>query len=266
MAIAHPGDVTSRHETYEVRKIGTQDLRIALRQGWEDFQEKRGDLLFIGFIYPLVVLFAVLIASRMPIMPLLFPLLTGAILFGPPMASGFYELARRREQGLDASWRHFLDVLRGPSAPSLFDLTTVTAMLFVGWMTAAWFIYQGTVGGLRADMLSSVGGFLNAVFGTAQGWRMIILGNLVGLGFAVVTLAFSIVSFPMIVDKNVNWGVALRTSVRLARTSPVAVGSWGLIVVALLILGALPALVGLAVVLPLLGYATWHLYTRAVVR
>ncbi|AMK19293.1 MULTISPECIES: DUF2189 domain-containing protein [Sphingobium] len=266
MAIAHPADLVPGSGDYEIRKIGFDDLRISLRQGWEDFQAKRGDLVFIGFIYPLVVLFAILIASRVSILPLLFPLLAGSILFSPPLASGFYELARRREQGLDARWRHFLDVVRGPSAPSLFDLTSVTAMLFLAWIAAAWFIYNATVGGLGPDAVSSVEAFLNAVFGTTEGWKMIIIGNLVGLGFAIVALAISVVSFPMIIDKNVNWGVALRTSVRVAWNNPVTVATWGLIVVGLLTLGALPGLVGLAVVLPLLGYATWHLYTRAVVR
>ena len=266
MAITHPVDVTSPRDEFEIRKIGLQDLRIALRQGWEDFQAKRGDLIFLGLIYPLVVLFAILAASQVSILPLLFPLLTGAVLFSPPLASGFYELARRREQGLDSRWRHFLDVVRGPSAPSLFDLTSVTAMLFLGWIGAAWFTYQWTVGQLGSEAVSSIGAFLNAVFGTAEGWRMIIIGNLIGLCFAIVALAISVVSFPMIVDKKVNWGVAMRTSVRVAWNNPVTVAAWGLIVVALLVLGALPGLVGLAVVLPLLGYATWHLYTRAVVR
>lgn len=243
-----------------------QDLRIALRQGWEDFLAKRGDLLFIGFIYPVVIVFVILWASQMPLLPLLFPLLAGSVLFGPALASGFYELARRREAGLDSRWRHFLDVVRGPAFPALFDLTSVTAMLFLGWMVVAWFIYYSTVGQIGPDVIASPAAFLQAVFGTAEGWQMIIIGNLVGLAFAVVTLAVSVVSFPMIIDKRVNWGIALRTSFRVAWNNPVTVAAWGLIVVALLLLGALPGLVGLAVVFPVLGYATWHLYTRAVVR
>ncbi len=266
MAITHSADLVSGREDYEIRKIGFEDLRISLRQGWEDFQAKRGDLVFIGLIYPVVVLFAILIASRVSILPLLFPVLAGSVLFSPALASGFYELARRREHGLDSRWRHFLDVVRGPSAPSLFDLTSITALLFLAWLAAAWFIYNSTVGRFGPEAVSSVGAFASAVFGTARGWQMIIIGNLVGLAFAMVTLAVSVVSFPMIIDKKVSWGNALRTSVRVTRENPVTVATWGLIVVTLLILGAIPGLVGLAVVLPVLGYATWHLYTRAVVR
>lgn len=95
---------------------------------------------------------------------------------------------------------------------------------------------------------------------------MIVVGNLVGLVFALLTLAISVVSFPMIVDRPVNWATAAKTSFRVAWHSPITIAVWGLIVVGLLVLGAIAALVGLAVVLPVLGYATWHLYTRAVIR
>lgn len=265
MAIAHPSPTAPARDDISIRTIGFDDLRIALRQGWDDFLAKRGDLVFIGFIYPVIVVLAIMSASRMSILPLIFPLVAGSILLGPAFASGFYELARRREQGLDSRWRHFLDVVRKPGTSAMFDLTCVTAMLFIGWMATAWLIYHVTLENVPGST-SSVGAFLSAVFGTSEGWQMIILGNLAGLCFAVVTLAASVVSFPMVVDRAVSWGVALRTSFRVAWHNPVTVAAWGLIVVAMLFIGALPALVGLAVVLPVLGYATWHLYTRAVVR
>lgn len=264
MAIARPtGTIPANEEDIRIRKIGLHDLRMVLVQGWEDLMSKRGDLVFIGFIYPLAVLLAGMYALDISVLPLLFPLIAGSILLGPAAASGFYELARRREQGLDSRWRHFLDVVRGPSAPSLFALTGVIAVLFLLWIYAAWYIYSETLG---PEAPTSLAAFMRDVFTTSQGWTMIIVGNLVGLGFAILTLAISVVSFPMLVDKPVSWGVAMRTSLRVAYANPVTVAVWGLIVVGLLVLGALPALVGLAVVLPLLGYATWHLYTRAVER
>src|SRR3546814_4047699 len=84
-------------------------------------------------------------ARQMSFLPLIFPLVAGAILLGPAFASGFYELARRREAGLDARWRHFLDVIRKPGGSALFDLTCVLALLFMAWMAAAWFIYHATL-------------------------------------------------------------------------------------------------------------------------
>lgn len=266
MALARPADTSRDREEVFIRAIDLHDLRMALVQGWEDFLYKRGDLIFVGFIYPVAVILAVLYASHASILPLIFPLVAGSILFGPAVASGFYELARRRERRLDTRWRHFFDVMRGPAAFQLFGLTSVIFLLFALWLSVAWIIYLATIGAAGGGMPGSVSQFLDAVLSTSEGWRMIVVGNLVGLGFAIVVLAISVVSFPMLVDRPVGMGVALRTSVRVASKSPLTVAAWGLIVVGLLVLGSLPALVGLAVVFPVLGYATWHLYTRAVVR
>jgi uncharacterized membrane protein len=253
----------SVQEEINIRHIDVHDLRAVLSQGWDDFLAKRGDLLFIGLIYPAAVLLMILYALNASILPLIFPLAAGSILFGPVAASGFYELARRREQGLDSRWQHFLDVLRSNAAPSLLVLTAIIAVIFAAWIAVAWIIYADTLG---ADSIWSVTTFLQAVFTTSEGRTMIVIGNLVGLGFAVLTLAATVISFPMLVDRPVGWRLAIRTSLRVAYHNPVTIAVWGLIVVGLLVLGAIPAFIGLAVVLPVLGYATWHLYTRAVVR
>jgi uncharacterized membrane protein len=266
MALAHPARIIRDKEKVFIRPIYISDLWVALTQGWEDFLYKRGDLLFVGLIYPVAVLLAILYAAQASVLPLIFPLVAGSILLGPAVASGFYELARRRERHLDARWRHFFDVLRCPAAFPLFGLTSVIFLLFTLWVSIAWLIYSATIGAAPSGMPASVSQFLDAVFTTSEGWRMIVVGNLVGLGFAIAVLAISVISFPMLVDRPVGMGVAMCTSVRVAAKSPVTVAVWGLIVVALLVLGSLPALVGLAVVFPVLGYATWHLYTRAVVR
>lgn len=267
MAIVRPHGVGGGREEIRVRRIGLHDLRMALSQGWEDFLEKRGDLVFVGLIYPAAVVLAGIYAYRVSILPLLFPLIAGSVLLGPAIASGFYELARRRELGLDARWRHFLDVFHGRTALSVISLACVVTLLFVLWMIAAWYIYAATLGAAEPQAAGEATGFFEAVLTTSAGWRMIVIGNLVGLGFAIVTLAVSVVSFPMLVDQpDVDWGTAMRTSARVAWENPGTVAAWGLIVVGLLVLGTLPALIGLAVVLPVLGYATWHLYTRAVVR
>lgn len=263
MAIVHPDKLSSASDEFAIRKIDLRDLRTALAQGWADFLAKRGDLVLIGLIYPLVAALAAIYALSASVLPLLFPLAAGLILLGPAVASGFYELARRRELGMDARWRHFFDVVRSPAAPSLLTLAGMLAFLFVLWIATAWAIFAATMG---PQTPTSAATFLREVLTTREGWTMIVVGNLVGLGFAILTLAISIISFPMLVDKPVGWDVAVRTSLRLARENPVTVAAWGLIVVGLLLLGALPALLGLPVILPLLGYATWHLYTRAVVR
>jgi uncharacterized membrane protein len=93
---------------------------------------------------------------------------------------------------------------------------------------------------------------------------MIVIGIPLGFVFALVALSISIVSFPLMLDRDVGLPRAVVTSVRLTRQSPVTVLTWGGIVAAGLVLGALPLLLGLAVTLPILGHATWHLYRRAI--
>lgn len=257
-AAAHAGDTLP-----EIRRIGTGDLQWALAEGWKDFQAKRGDLIFIGLLYPIICGVAVLLAFNAPLLPLLFPLVAGLSIAGPAVASGFYELARRREEGRDASWWHFLDPLNGRSRTPLALLTLGIAVLFVAWLAVAYAIYGATFG---ADAPMRASDLFGRLFSTSEGWRLIILGNIAGAVFAVVTLVVAIVSFPMVVDKPVDAGLALRTSIKAVRANPAAAFGWGLRVAGLLLLGLLPAAIGLAVVLPWLGYATWHLYTRLVVR
>ncbi|UZK66621.1 DUF2189 domain-containing protein [Sphingomonas sp. M1-B02] len=250
-------------EIPEVRRIGTGDLNWALREGWKDFLAKRGDLIVIGLVYPIICLIAAVVTLNDPLLPLFFPLVAGLSIAGPAAASGFYELARRREEKRDSSWWHFLDPLNGRSRVPLAMLTAGLAALFIGWLVVAYAIYAVTFG---AEAPMQVGDLLGRLFTTREGWELIILGNLAGLAFAIVTLVFALVSFPMVVDKPVDAGVAVRTSLAAVRKNPAVVFGWGLRVAALLLLGTIPFAVGLAVVLPWLGYSTWHLYTKLVVR
>lgn len=263
MVAIHPtGDHLIIHDV-KVREIGAEDLRIALYQGWDDFKDKRGDILFLGVIYPLVGVIASLAAFDQNLLPIVFPLAAGLTLLGPAVASGFYELARRREQGEDTSWRHFTDVMRSHSITSIIALALVLLVCFALWVAAAWAIYAATLG---PEPPASLASFLSQLFTTEEGWTLIIVGNLVGLLFAALVLTISVVSFPMLVDRPVSAITAVETSVRAVRRNPGTMALWGLIVAVLLVIGSVPLFVGLAVVLPVLGYATWHLYTRVVER
>jgi len=246
-----------------IRTLTRSDLDASLRDGWADFREKRGDLLFIGILYPLIGLVTAAFATQNEAVPYLFPIAAGLSLLGPLVSTGFYELARRREAGLDASWSHFFEVVRRPAFPSIMFVGVILLGIFAAWVASAAILYLAFMG---PEAPASIGAFLAELFGTARGWGLIIVGNLVGLGFAILVLALSVVSLPMLVDDHVDAGEAMRTSVAVARANPAMVARWGLTVAVLLVIGSLPAFLGLAVVLPVLGYATWHLYTRAVDR
>ena len=252
----------------QVRTIGSADVDWALREGWADFKEKRGDLVLLPLIYPLVGVLASAFAFNAQLFPLVFPMVAGLSILGPVVATGFYELARRRENGEDASWLHFVDPLKGANRMGLIALTGMLAVLFLAWLGAAWAIYTRTLGTLGP---SSPAQFINDLFATPQGWTMIVVGNLVGAVFAVVTLSVSAMSFPMLVDtarggRAVDPLEAVATSVAAFRRNPGTMIRWGGTVALLLALGSIPLFVGLMVVLPVLGYSTWHLYTRAVAR
>lgn len=263
MATRPDTDILSSSAIPEIRRIQASDLNWALAEGWKDFLAKRGDLIVIGLLYPIVCLVAVVVTYNDPLLPLFFPLVAGLSILGPAAASGFYELARRREEGRDSNWWHFLDPLNGRSRVPLAVLTAGLALLMVGWLAAASAVYDLTFG---ADAPLRIGDVFERLFTTQAGWTLILLGNLAGAPFAIATLVFALVSFPMVVDRPVDAGLAIRTSIAAARKNPREVFGWGWRVVALLALGLIPLAIGLAVVLPWLGYATWHLYTRLVVR
>jgi uncharacterized membrane protein len=246
-----------------VRDIGFADIRWALAQGWDDFRAHRGDLLLLPAVYVVVGVVAAFVGFEARLFPLLFPVAAGFALVGPVSAAGFYEMARRREAGLESGWGHFLDPLRGRARWPLIGLTLMLAGLFLAWVWSANLIYQQTLGQLAPPSREA---FLSALFTTPQGLRLILVGNVVGAIFALVALVVSAFSFPLAVDRSANPVDAVTTSVAVFQRNPLTVLQWGLTVAAILFVAALPLFVGLMVALPVLGYATWHLYTRAVGR
>lgn len=256
--------LTAPHAAPEipVRTIGGADLKAALREGLADFREKRGDLFVVGMIYPIIGFGAAVASLGGPFIPLFFPILAGVAMLGPVAALGFYELARRREEGLDSTWRHFFDVTRRPGFDSILAVTGLLLVLFLAWVVAAWILYAAFLGAPP----ETPGDFLRALFTTGRGWGLILVGNLVGIVFAWIVLLLSVVSLPMLVDRDVGARAAIATSLRAVGANRGLMARWGLTVAGLLVLGAIPAFIGLAFVLPWLGYATWHLYTRLVDR
>ncbi len=246
----------------QTRKLTTDDLRAALSAGWTDFQACRTDVMFIVLLYPVIGLVLALAALNMNLIPLIFPLIAGFALLGPISAVGVYEISRRREAGEEVGLFSALKVVERPRFASIVVLGIYLATVFCLWMVVAGHLYGATLG---PDAPTSVGAFLNDALTTGAGLTMIILGCALGFVFALTVLATSVVAFPLLLDRRVGLPVAVLTSIRVTRENPRVILTWGAIVTTGLVIGSLPFLLGLVVVLPVLGHATWHLYRRAVV-
>ena len=244
-----------------VRTIGLRDIKNALAEGIADFSAMPSHAVFLCLIYPIVGVLLARLTLGYEVLPLLFPLAAGFTLLGPFAAIGLYELSRRREQGLDASWQDAFDVLRSPSRGAIAALGLLLLTIFVIWIAVAQAIYVAYFG---YEPAASIPHFLDQVFTTPAGRMLIIVGNFVGFLFALGVLTISVISFPLLLDRDVGAVEAVLTSVRVVARNPLMMAIWGLIVAALLLIGSLPLFFGLAVVVPVLGHSTWHLYRKVV--
>ncbi|MGB6859554.1 MAG: DUF2189 domain-containing protein, partial [Pseudolabrys sp.] len=244
-----------------IRKIGFADLKDAAAKGIDDFLAMPTHVIFLAVIYPLVGLFLARMTFRYDVMPLLFPLAAGFGLIGPFAAIGLYELSRQREKGVDVSWKHVFGVLQCPSLDGIAALGMVLLIVFVIWLATAQWLYQSLFGYGAPESIEQ---FLSDILTTSEGWILIIAGNGIGFLFAVLVLTISVVSFPLLLDRDVGAMVAVHTSVRVVLRNPLMMAVWGLFVAVTLAIGSLPFFVGLAVVLPVLAHSTWHLYRKVV--
>ena len=244
-----------------IRTIHVSDLRDALAKGVDDFSAMPTHAMFLCFIYPIVGFVLARLTFGYSVLPLLYPLVSGFALVGPVAALGLYEMSRRKETGLETSAANALDVLESSSVGAIAALALLLLVIFMIWVATANAIYIAKFGYAPP---ASVTAFLHEVLTTPPGWALIVIGNGVGLLFAVLVLTISVVSFPLLLDRDVGAAVAVLTSIRVVTHNPATMMVWGLIVGALLVIGSLPLFFGLTVVMPILGHATWHLYRKVV--
>ena len=260
MAIRLSGNlIPTATDAVAVHRIHVSDLFEVLRLGWEDFKAIPSHAVILCVIYPVLGIALFRMVLGYSVLPLLFPLAAGFALIGPFAALGLYELSRRRENGEEPSAWDAFRVLRAPSFGAMLGLGTLLLALFVVWVATADAIYVAYFGYQPA---ASIPDFASRILTTPQGHTLIVVGCGVGFLFALVALCLSVVAFPLMLDRHAGVGDAILTSVRTIIVNPIPMAVWGLIVAALLVLGSIPAFLGLTVVLPVLGHATWHLYRK----
>ena len=257
-AIHHAHD-----EPVAVQRINVGDLGEAINRGLSDFAAYRTDVIVLCIIYPVLGLVLARLATGYELLPLLFPLASGFALIGPIAAMGLYEMSRQRERGHSVTWATAFGILRLPSFGAILTLSLLLMAVFVLWLTAAALIYEHTLG---PQFPTSIPDFIRDVFTTEQGSKLIVLGCSAGFLFAVLVFAISVVSFPLLIDRDVGLDTAVWASLRAVVANPGPMALWGLIVAFGLVIGSLPLFLGLVIVMPVLGHATWHLYRKAIKR
>jgi uncharacterized membrane protein len=261
-SLRSPADMTGT-ALPAVRKIALADLKDVLASGLRDFGAYRTDVIFLCIVYPLAGLILASVAFGYDMLPMLFPLASGFALIGPIAAVGLYEMSRRREQGVEITWADAFGVVSAPAFGAILVLGLILLAIFLLWLAAAYAIWLLTLG---PEPPASIGAFAQQVLTTGAGWTMIVVGVGVGFLFALLVLAISVVSFPLLLERDVGLRTAVATSVRAVLTNPGPMTAWGLIVAGGLVLGSIPVLLGLIIVMPVLGHATWHLYRKVVPR
>jgi len=243
-----------------VRKIALSDLREALALGFQDFAAYRTDVIFLCVVYPIIGLVLARLVVGQGLFQLLFPVASGFALIGPFVGLGLYEMSRRREQGDPVSWGTAFQVLRSPAAGAIAMLGLVLLAIFLAWLYTAQTIYGMTLGPLHP---ATVGQFAKDVLTTGAGWALIGAGVGAGFLFALLVFAVTVVSFPLLLDReDVGLDIAVGTSIRAVIRNPWPMAVWGMIIAGSLVIGSIPLFVGLALVMPVLGHATWHLYRK----
>ena len=241
--------------------LSAADIRECLIEGIGDFARAPRFGLFFGGIFALIGMVIVLALTRWDMPWMIYPFAIGFPLIGPFAAAGLYEVSRRLENGGPLSWNAVLSVVWAQRSRELSWMAF--AMLFIFWM---WMYQIRLLMALFLGRMSfaTLDKFFSVVVSTPQGWLFLAVGHAVGAALALILFSITVISIPLLMDREYDFVTAMITSVKTVIASPVAMLGWGVIVTLAVIAACVPFFLGLLVVLPVLGHATWHLYRRAV--
>ncbi|MBR1219138.1 DUF2189 domain-containing protein [Bradyrhizobium sp. U87765 SZCCT0131] len=243
-----------------VRRIGAADIAEALGDGFRDFKAAPRFGLAFGALYAFGGMAIVACVSALGLGYLAYPLAAGFALVGPFVAAGLYDVSRRIEQDQPLSFAAVWRTVR--SRGEIGWMAFVTLFVFVIWMYQVRLLIALLLG-VNASF-TSFSEFVTVVLSTREGLLFLLIGHLDGLLLSIVLFSLTVVSFPLLLDRDVDCVTAMITSVRAVTTNPLPLLGWALVVIVVLVVSVLPTFLGLLVTLPVLGHATWHLYRRIV--
>jgi uncharacterized membrane protein len=243
-----------------VRPVAATDIAEALVEGLRDFQALPIYGLAFGALYAAGGIAIILCLTAFGMAYLAYPLAAGFALIGPFVAIGLYEVSRRRETGQPVSFGAIWSTISSRS--EIGWMAFVTLFVFVAWMYQVWLLISLLLG--PHATFSTPGEFITVVLTTKEGLLFLAIGTAVGALLSLILFSLTVVSFPLLLERDVDFVTAMVTSVRAVVTSPLPMIGWAAVIVMLLIVSALPYFLGLVVTLPVLGHATWHLYRRIV--
>ncbi len=243
-----------------VRELGRNDLWDALVLGWGDFKRAPQYGIFFGLLYAAGGWTVVLLATVSGYYFLAYPLAAGFALIAPFVCAGLYEVSRRLEADLPLTWDDVFGAIRGGGRRDLGWMALVTTFTFFIWIDIAIFLYAMFFG-MKAP---GPWALIVDIATTPHGQLFFLVGNLVGAAIAFFVFSITVVSFPMLLDRDVDFVSAMITSVRVVRRNLKRMILWALTIALFVAFSLMSGLAALVFVLPLLGHATWHVYRRAV--
>jgi uncharacterized membrane protein len=251
-------DVADRRP--QIASLKRDDLVDCLLQGWRDFLAAPQYGLFFGGLYALGGLFivALFFALHMPYVG--YPLTMGFALVVPFVAAGTYEVSRRLERGEPLSWSAVLGAVWARSGKDLGWMALVTLFALIIWVDFAVFLFLMFYG----LHFPTVHELVVEILSTTKGLGFALVGNAVGAVVAMAVFSITVVSFPILVDRDIDFVTAMITSVRCVLANPVHMIAWAALIGLLLAISLAAGFVGLFVALPVLGHASWHLYRKLV--
>lgn len=239
-------------------RIGMSDIAAALSAGWRDFRLAPGFGLLFSAFYVAGGLVMALVASAAGREWWLIPFILGFPLIAPFAAIGLYEVSRRIEAQEPLDWPQVAGVVFAQKDRQIPSMAMVVLLLFMFWVFVAHTVFALFMGVSALTNITSS----YAVLLEGRGLVMLIVGTLIGAGFAAVLFSFTVVGLPVLLDREVDFISAIIASVRAVAINPAVMAVWAAIIATTLFLGILPYFLGLFVAMPVLGHASWHVYRR----